>query len=364
MRKNLIGKKIIALFLSAVILLSGAFPAGAAQSKKYKDVKQTDWYYDAVNEMTEKKVFSGTSVNTFEPNKNMTRAMFVQTLYNLVEEKDYMLLGYEDNGGDMFKDVRKGAWYYDAVQWAGATAMAEGMGDGKFSPHSPITREQAVKLLFGFNLGTGNKTLYSSEALINYVDDNVVSAWAEFSMKWAVQSKIIQGVSENRLSPKTFLTRAQAAKLLQNIYPLLDNKKLLPASPAQEAPAVPLKDYFGTSDADMNIDLVPDGEHIGARSYRVESYPGYTFHFSQEEAGKGEYLLYRIDGSTKDLFPQLIGKTVGEAGEILHQNPRYGTESRNMLYFAEDLMFFISSDQKMIIAEQSIVSVLKENAAL
>ncbi len=47
------------------------------------DVKSTDWFYDAVKYVSQNSLMSGMSATTFEPNTDMTRAMLVTVLYRL-----------------------------------------------------------------------------------------------------------------------------------------------------------------------------------------------------------------------------------------------------------------------------------------
>ena len=49
--------------------------------------------------------------------------------------------------------------------------------------------------------------------LSQYNDSDEVSAWALTAVKWANGASVVNGVSENALSPKTTATRAQAAAM-------------------------------------------------------------------------------------------------------------------------------------------------------
>lgn len=49
-----------------------------------------------------------------------------------------------------FSDVKKDAYYYDAVKWAVENGITAGTGDGKFSPDEPCTRAQMVTFLYRF----------------------------------------------------------------------------------------------------------------------------------------------------------------------------------------------------------------------
>ena len=49
--------------------------------------------------------------------------------------------------------------------------------------------------------------------LLKFSDNNDISAWAEESMKWAVENKIIVG-NDGKLLPKAYITRAEMATIM------------------------------------------------------------------------------------------------------------------------------------------------------
>jgi hypothetical protein len=65
----------------------------------FKDVKESDWFYEAVKFTNRNKLFVGTGIDTFSPNIPMTRGMFVTVLAR-VDGAD--LSGYTDS---KFTDV-------------------------------------------------------------------------------------------------------------------------------------------------------------------------------------------------------------------------------------------------------------------
>lgn len=52
----------------------------AARTLDFRDVKSSDWYYNAVNHVVECNYFNGVGNNSFAPNESMTRAMAVTVL--------------------------------------------------------------------------------------------------------------------------------------------------------------------------------------------------------------------------------------------------------------------------------------------
>ena len=94
-------------------------------------------------------------------------------------------------------------WYAKAQAWA----METGVSDGT-NPTGSITREQLAAMLYRFE---GSPAV--SGNLNAYPDANEVSDWAVDAMVWATQQGMINGIGGS-LSPKTGATRAQLATML------------------------------------------------------------------------------------------------------------------------------------------------------
>lgn len=83
---------------------------------------------------------AGVSADRFEPDGNMTRAMFVQILYNIQ--------GRPQAGTCSFTDVPTGIWYDKAVAWAHENGIVAGKGNNLFAPDDPLTRQEAAVILY------------------------------------------------------------------------------------------------------------------------------------------------------------------------------------------------------------------------
>ncbi len=169
------------------------------------DVDKNAWYAKNVDFCEKAGLMNGVGCGSFAPTQTMTRAMLVQVLYNLSGEK---------NAPYGFTDVPSNAWYYDAVNWAAANGIVNGVGDGKFSPNAPVTREQTVTILRRFALNF-SEAPFNEEALDGFSDASLVSAFARDSMCWAVQIGLINGRTPTTLAPNGQTTRAEIAALLQ-----------------------------------------------------------------------------------------------------------------------------------------------------
>ena len=212
---------------------------------------------------------NGMSEDLFEPNRELTRAMMVQILYNIE--------GRPGAGSPPFPDVSAGAWYADAVAWAAASGIVYGFQDGSFGPKKPITREQMITILYRYTgdyngcdvSGTGDPSAFS--------DADRIGSYALDSMSWAVGSGYIQGMGDGILAPKGTATRAQVAQLFMNY---LDTGTATPSD--LEAPEE--SEDAGEPDGEETGEEA--GEETGYQS-GMEEESGYQSELTEESAADG-----------------------------------------------------------------------------
>ena len=180
----------------------------------FTDVYKSDWFFSDVKTATDEGIFAGYSDGSFRPNAQMSRAMFAQVLYRLEGEP-------WGEGDIPFMDVAPNAWYYDAVCWAYASGIVNGVTELEFQPNAPITREQMATMLYNYSdlRGAADSSLFGS--LDSFTDAAVVSDYAHDPMQWAVGTNLIKGTGGQQLSPKAVATRAQAATILVRLSSLV-----------------------------------------------------------------------------------------------------------------------------------------------
>ena len=168
------------------------------------DVPDGAWFTRDVDQVRALGLMSHVGDGLFAPNESLTRAMFVQILFNA--EKG------ESGAAARFNDVPADAWYAGAVNWAAEAGIVSGVGDGQFSPNTEITREQLVTMLYNY-AKYKNADLSRTASLDRFSDADGVSAWASPAAQWAVGNKLIDGM-DGLFSANAGATRAQVAKLL------------------------------------------------------------------------------------------------------------------------------------------------------
>ena len=172
----------------------------------FDDVSKDDWFFDSVYYCYQTELMNGTSLYTFNPNGTTTRAMLAKVLHNM-SGAPYCSWQYG------FKDVRKGDWYCEAVNWCRYYGLAYGTSDYYFSPNRNVTREQVATFLYRYAEACGFPT-DGEISLGSYSDARRVSSYAKPAMSWAVSNGIINGYTPTTLKPQGYATRAEIATML------------------------------------------------------------------------------------------------------------------------------------------------------
>ena len=154
----------------------------------------------------ENGLFKGTSDTTFAPEGAMTRAMFVTVLHRLAGTP-------EAKGENAFADLRQD-WYKDAVTWAVSLGITNGVSETKFSPDTPVTREQAAVFLFRYARAMGDLDRFTAEAYPGKVGS--LSSWAEAEVRWALGCGLLEGQEQAMLLPGDPAPRSLLAVILMN----------------------------------------------------------------------------------------------------------------------------------------------------
>lgn len=134
--------------------------------------------------------------------------------------------GSPEAGNSSFRDAQHGKWYSAAVAWAEEKQIVMGYDAETFAPDDAITREQMVTMLYRYARFSNRDTSTAAE-LTAFGDGGKTSSWAREAMKWAVGVELIYGVGKGMLSPQGNATRAEFATILmrfiQNVQSASEN---------------------------------------------------------------------------------------------------------------------------------------------
>lgn len=106
-----------------------------------------------------------------------------------------------------FDDVKPGAFYFDAVQWAVKNGITNGTGKSTFSPNDVCSRYQIVMFLWR---AAGQP---EAKAAVSFADVKPGDIFYE-AVQWAVERGITKGTSSTSFSPFAPCTRGQIVTFL------------------------------------------------------------------------------------------------------------------------------------------------------
>ena len=181
--------------------------AGAEETPAavFTDVAADFWGAQWIAEAARLGLFYGDN-GKFRPNDPIKRGDFVLVLYRMAGQP-------EVTSTSTFQDVDPNAYYAKAVAWAASNGYVGGKGAG-FAPSDSLTRQEAMKILFGYAGGrSGMEAMLTTIYDDMYADSGKIADWAKTPVYWAVYNGIISGM-DGGLNPAGATTRAQMSKIL------------------------------------------------------------------------------------------------------------------------------------------------------
>jgi len=178
--------------------------------KGFTDIAAVEWAKEAITAFAAEGIVSGTGNNQFSPDNSVTREQFVKMLLGAFK------INVQQNGQNaMFTDVKQGEWYYDYVQTAVSLGLASGYGDS-FGVGDSITREDMAVMIY--NCAKQKGVTLNAEGEEVPADYAEISGYAKEAVTSMYQAGIINGIGEGQFAPKMHATRAQAVKLLYELW--------------------------------------------------------------------------------------------------------------------------------------------------
>ncbi|MGN0108012.1 MAG: S-layer homology domain-containing protein, partial [Hominilimicola sp.] len=170
-------KKILAMLTTVVLAVTTI--CQTAVFAAFSDVDDTNPYKKAITTLSKLSVIDGYEDGTFKPEGEITRAEFTKLIVFMLGYQNLTYSDYE------FTDVTSDHWAKNYIQTAYNLGIIAGYGDGVFSPDSPVTYEQALKMVV-CTLG------YDQFALeLALTSDN----WADKYIQEAVKLSLTKNVS-------------------------------------------------------------------------------------------------------------------------------------------------------------------------
>lgn len=172
----------------------------------FSDMEDSKWALEAVNALYKRGVVAGMGDGTFAPHKAVSRAELSQMAVKLA--------GYSAKTNHSFNDVFNSDWFYGAVNAAADNGIFVGNADGSFSPNKEITREQIALVIYRM---ISSKVNFDSFETGDFADDDSIDEVYKYAVYALKSIGVINGRSEKTFCPNEYVTRVEAAVLLNSI---------------------------------------------------------------------------------------------------------------------------------------------------
>ena len=181
------------------------------QAPWFSDVSDNQWFFDAIQYVFQKGIFSGVSDTEFSPEGSMSRGMFVTVLGRLAK------IDVESYRSDSaFSDVDAATYYAPYVTWAASMGITTGMGDNLFAPDSLITRAQMATFIVRF-LDASEIPLPDAVAENVPADLDTIPSYAQEAVLKLWRVGFFKGDQDGNFNPDNQATRAEASVLSMRV---------------------------------------------------------------------------------------------------------------------------------------------------
>ena len=138
------------------------------------DVKETDWFYDALGLLAAAGVIAPDASSCVQPNAQLTRAQFIIMLVNLFPDLP--------EGECHYTDLSESAPWYGAIARATTAGWVNGYEDGSFHASERVTRAEAATIINRALNRKADRDKLESELVIPLYSDLTEAHWAYYEI--------------------------------------------------------------------------------------------------------------------------------------------------------------------------------------
>ncbi len=201
-------KKPAVFIISFLIMISVFTGHVSAAPAKYKDIKDSDWFAEAIGKLSALKIIDGLPDGSFNPQGQVTRAEFVKMLVQAMEYKKIDSISFEDIKPFPTSKPHWASVYIETALRNGVIIKEE-EGD-KFYPDAPLTRKDMVMMMYRA------LKLEPSEGKNPYFDLPEPNGY----FTKAYEEYLVRGIPMNGkiiFNPTGVTTRAEAATIISRM---------------------------------------------------------------------------------------------------------------------------------------------------
>ncbi len=184
--------------------LSGDFDI----SERFLDL-EGHWGRSQILALAEAGLVNGMDAHHFEPDRKVTRAMFVTILGRMYGVHEDFVAPVD------FSDVHEGDWFAPYVTWASLSGIVTGYDDGTFAPNKEITREQMALILVRYCEAYDCRL--AEEEAPAFTDEGDISPWALDAVLKSRRCGLINGRDDGSFDPRGTATRAEMCAVMARL---------------------------------------------------------------------------------------------------------------------------------------------------
>jgi hypothetical protein len=142
------GKITRAEFTALIVRLFDLKQKNTSFNISFKDVNNTDWYYDVIKTASEYGLINGINEDTFAPNKEVTREEMVTIIIRAIDNKNIQNTNKSNIAIDNFNDKNNmSTWAVDNINKALKMNIIKGKTENSFNPKEYSTRAESATII-------------------------------------------------------------------------------------------------------------------------------------------------------------------------------------------------------------------------
>ena len=178
----------------------------------FTDIQEGTPLKRQIEVMAAKGIVKGTVDSKFAPDASVTRAEFAALLVRPFNFES-------DSAKCNFTDIKEDKWFYREVAIAVKAGIIKGYQDGTFRPNEKISRQDmAVMLARTAKLCKGCVAPGNPNEYLDFADNADIQGYAKDLLALTVKYGIINGKSDKKFDPYSNATRAEAAKVIYELF--------------------------------------------------------------------------------------------------------------------------------------------------
>lgn len=178
----------------------------------FYDISSVPWCIDNIIDLYNEGIVVGTEIGKFEPDKSITREEFLKMIVKA-------LLDVSNVDFDNYGENTMGSWYHEYYAAAEFYKLIKGIYEGDFEPEVNITRQDMTTIAYRAAIKAGIN-LPDKKYSTDFSDLNKMNYYAVEAIKELQEADIIHGKENNMFEPDATTTRAEAAKIVDELFKL------------------------------------------------------------------------------------------------------------------------------------------------